>query len=127
MPSDDLIQLLRVGSDGLNNQARCLINMGQYDECLQLISSPQAKKFGENIKLCKVFVVALFNLSKLEECNEYLRKCETLLGEIIEKRKSNPGYEKGIEIEAQRDFLTKYYQSVKDKAAEENIILPEEP
>ena len=128
MSDEERLLLLKHGSDGLNNYARCLINLGKYSECLEVISSGNAKQFGDNLKLCKVFVVALFNIGQLEECSDYLRKCEKLLEEIIEKRVMDEEYEKGIDIDSQKAFLTKYYNSVREKAIAENwAVMPKGP
>jgi len=116
MSNEAQVTLIKLGSDGLNNHARCLINQGLYQECLDVISSGHAQHFGENLKLCKVFVVALFNVGKLNECSDYLRKCQKLLREIENKRLADQDYEKGVDLEAQMNFLKKYFDSVREKA-----------
>ena len=53
MEPHERTKLHKLGTDGINNHARCLINMGKYAECLELISAGNIKHFGENYKLSK--------------------------------------------------------------------------
>ena len=97
MEPHERTKLIKLGADGINNHARCLINMGKYAECLEVISAGNVKHFGDNFKLMKVFVVSQFNLDQLEECSEYLRKCERNLEDIVERRMMDEEYEAGLD------------------------------